>query len=191
METAMAIARSPCHPAKPCRRSGRAPGTWATAAASGRRGAGAAARARPRHDADRHGRDVCGRRRRGGGGRGHRGRRDGAFLVSKVLPSNASRTGDDRRLRAQPQAARHRPDRPLSAALARQLCARGHADRRSKRCKGGQDPALGRLQFRRRGHGGTARAGGAAVAANQVLYNLTRRGIEHDLLPWRPSTACR
>ncbi len=26
--------------------------------------------------------------------------------------------------------------------------------------------------------------GGAAVAANQVLYNLTRRGIEYDLLPW-------
>jgi diketogulonate reductase-like aldo/keto reductase len=27
-------------------------------------------------------------------------------------------------------------------------------------------------------------AGGGAVAANQVLYNLTRRGIEHDLLGW-------
>ena len=26
--------------------------------------------------------------------------------------------------------------------------------------------------------------GGAAVASNQVLYNLRRRGIEHDLLPW-------
>lgn len=27
-------------------------------------------------------------------------------------------------------------------------------------------------------------AGGAAVATNQLLYNLTRRGIEWDLLPW-------
>ena len=27
-------------------------------------------------------------------------------------------------------------------------------------------------------------AGGAAVATLQVLYNLSRRGIEHDLLPW-------
>ncbi len=36
------------------------------------------------------------------------GRRDEVFLVSKVLPNHASRTGDDRRLRAQPQAARHR-----------------------------------------------------------------------------------
>ncbi len=26
--------------------------------------------------------------------------------------------------------------------------------------------------------------GGGAVATNQVLYNLSRRGIEHDLLPW-------
>jgi diketogulonate reductase-like aldo/keto reductase len=29
-----------------------------------------------------------------------------------------------------------------------------------------------------------ALAGGQAVAANQVLYNLTRRGIEFDLMPW-------
>lgn len=27
-------------------------------------------------------------------------------------------------------------------------------------------------------------AGGATCATNQVLYNLTRRGIEYDLLPW-------
>jgi diketogulonate reductase-like aldo/keto reductase len=26
--------------------------------------------------------------------------------------------------------------------------------------------------------------GGGRVAANQVLYNLARRGVEHDLLPW-------
>src|SRR3569833_4619172 len=28
-------------------------------------------------------------------------------------------------------------------------------------------------------------AGGKAVAANQVLYNLTRRGVEYDLFPWQ------
>jgi diketogulonate reductase-like aldo/keto reductase len=27
--------------------------------------------------------------------------------------------------------------------------------------------------------------GGKAVATNQVLYNLSRRGIEYDLLPWQ------
>jgi diketogulonate reductase-like aldo/keto reductase len=30
----------------------------------------------------------------------------------------------------------------------------------------------------------TRLGGGDAVATNQVLYNLTRRGIEFDLLPW-------
>jgi diketogulonate reductase-like aldo/keto reductase len=30
----------------------------------------------------------------------------------------------------------------------------------------------------------TAMPGGGAVAADQVLYNLGRRGIEYDLLPW-------
>ena len=30
-----------------------------------------------------------------------------------------------------------------------------------------------------------AAPGGKNVAANQVLYNLTRRGIEFDLLPWQ------
>jgi diketogulonate reductase-like aldo/keto reductase len=30
----------------------------------------------------------------------------------------------------------------------------------------------------------TALAGGDAIEANQVLYNLRRRGIEWDLLPW-------
>jgi diketogulonate reductase-like aldo/keto reductase len=29
--------------------------------------------------------------------------------------------------------------------------------------------------------------GGKAVATNQVLYNLSRRGIEYDLLPWSAS----
>ena len=26
--------------------------------------------------------------------------------------------------------------------------------------------------------------GGGAIATNQILYNLSRRGVEHDLLPW-------
>jgi diketogulonate reductase-like aldo/keto reductase len=29
-----------------------------------------------------------------------------------------------------------------------------------------------------------AEPGGANCQTNQVLYNLTRRGIEHDLMPW-------
>jgi diketogulonate reductase-like aldo/keto reductase len=35
----------------------------------------------------------------------------------------------------------------------------------------------------------TALVGGDAVATNQVLYNLSRRGIEWDLLPWQRERA--
>ena len=47
------------------------------------------------------------------------GRRDELFLVSKVLPNHATRRGTIAACEAQPQASRHRPDRPLSPALAR------------------------------------------------------------------------
>ena len=61
------------------------------------------------------------------------GRRDELFIVSKVLPSNASRAQHHRRLRAQPEAARHRPHRPLPAALARQHAAGARRWMRSRR----------------------------------------------------------
>ena len=51
---------------------------------------------------------------------------------------------------------------------------------------GRENPLLGRIELRRRGHGGS-RPGcpaGAACAANQVLYHPDSRGIEFDLLPW-------
>ena len=51
------------------------------------------------------------------------GRRDALFLVSKVLPSNASRKGDDRGLRAFAEATEDRSSRLLSPALARLLSA--------------------------------------------------------------------
>ena len=51
------------------------------------------------------------------------GHRDEVFIVSKVYPHNASRAGDRRCLRAQPEAAEHRAHRPLSAALARAVSA--------------------------------------------------------------------
>ena len=120
------------------------------------------------------------------------GRRDEVFLVSKVLPQNASRAGHHRRLRAQPEAARDRPHRSLPAALARRPC------RWPKR-----SPAL-RWRCRQAGkirHWGVSNfdagdmaelwrcPGGGAVATNQVLYNLTRRGIECELLPWCRASA--
>jgi diketogulonate reductase-like aldo/keto reductase len=78
-----------------------------------------------------------------------KGRRDGVFLVSKVLPQNATRRGTmaacNRSL-----AAWGAGDRSISAALAGvDSAGRNHRRRRdSGRC--GQDPILGRQQFRRR-----------------------------------------
>jgi diketogulonate reductase-like aldo/keto reductase len=112
------------------------------------------------------------------------GRRDKAFVVSKVLPSNASRAGTiaacERSLK------RLRSDRidlyllhwrggvPIADTLA------------------GFDALIKAGKIRRWGVSNfdaddmeelLAVSGGNSVATNQVLYNLARRGIEFDLLP--------
>jgi diketogulonate reductase-like aldo/keto reductase len=114
------------------------------------------------------------------------GRRDQAFLVSKVLPSNASRAGTvaacERSLR------RLRTDR-IDLYL---LHWRG-AFPLAETVEGLQ--ALARAGKVR--HWGVSNLGpadleelvstspdGASVQVNQVLYNLARRGVEVDLLPW-------
>ena len=100
-----------------------------------RRGPRAAGRHRSRHDAHRHRRDVRERRRRGDHRRGRS--MAGATRCSssqRSCPSNASRQGTDRRLRAQPQAARHGDDRPLPPPLARQPPARPTPSPASRRC---------------------------------------------------------
>jgi diketogulonate reductase-like aldo/keto reductase len=113
-----------------------------------------------------------------------RGRRDTVFLVSKVLPSNASRAG-------------------TLAACERSLKRLGtdRIDLYLLHWRGAHalaDTVAGFEALKRDGkirHWGVSNfdagdmeellaAGGTAVAANQVLYNLTRRGIEYDLLPW-------
>ncbi|MFN4087746.1 MAG: aldo/keto reductase [Alphaproteobacteria bacterium] len=113
------------------------------------------------------------------------GRRDAVFLVDKVLPSNASRRG-------------------TVAACERSLKRLGtdRIDLYLLHWRGG--PALAETLeafevLRRAGkirHWGvsnfdmddmeelTELPGGCAVATNQVLYNLSRRGIEWDLLRW-------
>ncbi|HEY0877905.1 MAG TPA: aldo/keto reductase [Zeimonas sp.] len=113
------------------------------------------------------------------------GRRDEVFLVTKVLPSNASRDGTiaacERSLR------RLRTDRvdlyllhwrggfPLAQAV------EGfEALRRAGKIRrwGVSNLDLDDM------HELWALPEGRNVAANQLLYNLTRRGIEWDLLPW-------
>lgn len=114
-----------------------------------------------------------------------RGRRDEAFIVSKVLPSNASRIGTE-------------------AACERSLRHLGvdHIDLYLLHWRGGYPLAETVAAFEALKTAGKIGAWGVSnfdvddmeelldvpngnnVAVNQVLYNLSRRGIEFDLLPW-------
>ena len=114
-----------------------------------------------------------------------RGRRDQAFLVSKVYPHNAGRRG-------------------VVAACERSLKRLGVycLDLYLLHWRGSvplQETIEGFETLQAQGkirHWGVSNldtadmdelvglAGGNRVAANQVLYNLSRRGIEWDLLPW-------
>ncbi|MCW0235075.1 MAG: aldo/keto reductase [Ferrovibrio sp.] len=114
------------------------------------------------------------------------GRRDEVFLVSKVLPSNSSRKGtlaacerSLKRLRT------GRIDLYLlhwrgSPPLAETLDAFETLQQAGKiRHWGVSNFDTGDMAELSRDPRGTA------CATNQVLYNLTRRGIEFDLLPWQ------
>jgi aldehyde reductase len=113
------------------------------------------------------------------------GRRDQAFLVTKVYPHNASRKGVpaacERSLK------RLRTDRidlyllhwRGSVPLAETIEAFVALQKAGKiRHFGVSNLDLSDMKE------WCESPGGAAVAANQLLYNLTRRGIEWDLLPW-------
>jgi diketogulonate reductase-like aldo/keto reductase len=114
------------------------------------------------------------------------GRRDEVFLVSKVLPWNATRDG-------------------TISACERSLARLG-TDRLDLYLLNwrGPHPLAGTLEaFGMLAHAGKIRywgvsnfdvasmtslvgqPGGAAVATDEVLYNCAHRGIEYDLLPWR------
>lgn len=118
-------------------------------------------------------------------GRALEDRRDAAFLVSKVYPWNASRHGTIAACEASLQ--RLGTDR-LDLYL---LHWRGEHPL--------EDTVAGFEALRAAGKIGAwgvsnfdvadmeellALPGGENCAVNQVLYNLSRRGIEHDLLPW-------
>ena len=114
-----------------------------------------------------------------------KGRSDDLFIVSKVLPSNASRAG-------------------TIAACERSLKRLGtdHIDLYLLHWRGGVRLAETVAAFEELKAAGKIRhwgvsnfdtsdmeelsglPSGANCQANQVLYNLSRRGIEFDLLPW-------
>ncbi len=112
-------------------------------------------------------------------------RRDDVFLVSKVLPSNASRRGTlsacDRSLR------RLRTDH-LDLYL---LHWRGEAPFAETLEAFVELQRAGKIRFYGVSNLDTGEMkelwsapGGDVVQTNQLLYNLTRRNIEWDLLPW-------
>jgi diketogulonate reductase-like aldo/keto reductase len=113
------------------------------------------------------------------------GRREGVFLVSKVLPENATRGGTitacERSLKR--LATDHldlyllhwRGDVPLEETVAGFSALHEAGKIRYWGVSNFDTPDMEELM---------RVTGGAEVATNQVLYNLVRRGIERDLLPW-------
>lgn len=113
------------------------------------------------------------------------GQREKIFLVSKVLPSNASRKGVARACEASLK--RLRTDRVelyllhWSGSHPLEETVRGFEDLLAAgkiRSWGVSNLDLAEMKQL------VSLPGGAACATNQVLYNLARRGIEFDLLPW-------
>jgi len=114
-----------------------------------------------------------------------RGRRDELFIVSKVLPYNGSQRGTidacERSLRRLKTdhidlyLLHWRGSHPFAETLAAF----------DKLKQQGKIRYHGVSNFDRRDMEEWAKqAGGDAVASNQILYNLTRRGPEWDVIPW-------
>jgi diketogulonate reductase-like aldo/keto reductase len=113
------------------------------------------------------------------------GRRDDLLLVSKVLPHNAS--GDGTLQAAERSLRRLRTDRidlyllhwpgphPLEETYAAFESLRRQGKIRHYGVSNFDTDAMERSE---------ALEAGGTVVANQVLYNLSRRGIERGLLPW-------
>jgi diketogulonate reductase-like aldo/keto reductase len=114
------------------------------------------------------------------------GRREGVFLVSKVLPSNATAKGTvaacERSLK------RLKTDR-LDLYLLHwreRVPLAGTVEGFSALVKAGKIRHWGVSNFDVGDMEELVRlSGGAAVATNQVIYSLRRRGIEFDLVPWQ------
>lgn len=112
------------------------------------------------------------------------GRRDQVFLVSKVLPSHGSLVAA---ISACDASLRRLDTDYLDLYL---LHWRGHVpleetlDAFEHLRHAGKSRHWGVSNFDVTDMEDLMLAGGTACATNQVLYNLTRRGIEYDLLPW-------
>jgi diketogulonate reductase-like aldo/keto reductase len=109
------------------------------------------------------------------------GRRDEVFLVSKVLPEHASRGGTARACEASLKRLgtdhldlyllHWRGSVPVAETVAAFEALRAAGKIRRWGVSNFEAAEMAALE-------------GSGVATNQVLYNLARRGIEWDLLPW-------
>jgi diketogulonate reductase-like aldo/keto reductase len=113
------------------------------------------------------------------------GRRDEVFLVSKVLPTNATRRGT--------VAACERSLRRLGTDLLDLYLLHWRGPIALEDTLAGFEALIRAGKIRYWGVSNfdvsdmlelVSLPGGEAVTTDQVLYNLTRRGIEYDLLPW-------
>ncbi|MFC3499965.1 aldo/keto reductase [Micromonospora krabiensis] len=112
------------------------------------------------------------------------GRRPDVFLVDKVLPSNASRRGTVQACRRSLQRLgvdhidlyllHWRGSNPLAETI----------EAFAELVDAGDIGQWGVSNFDLSDMTELLEAGGSACATNQILYNLTRRGPEYDLLPW-------
>ena len=165
-------------------------GTWRMGERAGQRGRrdrGAAARPRARPDADRHRRDVRRGRRRGAGRRGDRGpARRGVpgqqglsaqrLARGHASPPASAACGGCGTDRLDLYLLHWRGAHPLAETVGGVRAAAAAPARSATGASATSTPTTWR-SWR------PCRAARAAPT-NQVLYNLSRRGIEWDLLPW-------
>ena len=135
-------ARRPALRRNACRRSARAPGTRRRPGPASGGDRRAAARHRPRPDADRHRRDVRRRPLRIAGRRGDRRPARRGLRRQQGLPAQRFAAGDAPFLQRQPAPAGHRDDRSLPAALGGRAPL-AETVRRSRRCNARARSAAG------------------------------------------------
>ena len=114
-----------------------------------------------------------------------RGLRDRVFLVTKVLPGNASRTGT--KAACERSLNKLRTDyvdlfllhwsgpHPIEDTVASMIELQQEGKIKAWGVSNMDVPEMERFY---------AVPGGVSCAANQILYNLAHRGVEYDLLPW-------
>ena len=114
------------------------------------------------------------------------GQRERLFLVSKVYPHNASRRGVVEACERSLQAPEDGQARSLPSALAWKRAARGDGRSASRSFAAPARSAIGAsaTSMPMTWRNCSSVPDGPNCATNQVLYNVTRRGPEFDLMPW-------